>query len=199
MLPRLSGGTIFRVQRILPRTRFKCSSRSSLLRSCRSSSGTLREFIHVIYSTFLFTRIHKRRHAILWWSEEAVWSLIHFTANFTSSRLTFRIVELVKNVGLPPCQRRESRRPLLLHCVLANLEAAARKPPTNLAFESAGFVFVSSTSPKELVNIGRPHPLSSSTKVLPQADPRTYKSASATTLFPAAVLTRYTDHFFSVP
>ena len=89
-----------------------------------------------------------------------------------------------------------SRRPLL--CV-ENLEAAARKPQTNLAFESAGLAFVSSTSPTELVNTGRPHPLSSSTKVLPQADPRTYKSACSATLFPAAVLTRYIDHFFSVP
>ncbi len=42
-----------------------------------------------------------------------------------------------------------SRRHLLLHCVSENLEAAARKPQTNIAFESAGFAFVSSTSPTE--------------------------------------------------
>jgi hypothetical protein len=79
----------------------------------------------------------------------------------------------VQNVRLPACQRREAGA---LCCVSENQEAAPRKPQTNSDFESAGFAFVSSTSPKDLVNlgsIGHPHPLSSSTKVLPQADPKT--------------------------
>jgi hypothetical protein len=43
-------------------------------------------------------------HAI--WNEEAVSvsSFIHFTANLTSSRLPFQIVELVQNVGFYPVE-----------------------------------------------------------------------------------------------
>ncbi len=63
-----------------------------------------------------------------------------------------------------------SRRPLL---GVRKFGSSGEEAVDNLAFESAGFAFVSTTSPKELVDTGRPHPLSSSTKVLPQADPRT--------------------------
>ena len=50
------------------------------------------------------------------------------------------IVELVQNVGLSPCQRRE---PVVVYSVSENLEAVVRKKQTNLVFESTGFVFLS--------------------------------------------------------
>jgi hypothetical protein len=81
-----------------------------------------------------------------------------------------------------------------------NLEAAPRKPQTNVAFESAGFAFVYSTSPKDLVNIGsigHPHPLSSPKRFFPKLI-QEHTNLPAT-LFPSSVLTRYTDHFLSIP
>ncbi len=111
-----------------------------MLRSSRSSSGALRLFIHVIYFTFLFARIHKRRHAILWWSEEAVSvsSFIHFTANLTSSRLPFRIVVLVQNVGLLPVKDEKQAPFAVALCVRKSDLAGEEVTDKNLPFESAG-------------------------------------------------------------
>jgi hypothetical protein len=83
----------------LPREHLPCSH-GSRERFSRSRFQTPfihpRHLVSFIVAVPLFVRIHKRRHVILWWSEETVRSLIYFTT-ILASRVPLRIVELVQN------------------------------------------------------------------------------------------------------